>query len=139
MRLGVLTGGGDCPGTNAVLRAITRKAASDLGTTVIGFLDAWDGVLEGRTVELTTDVVRGILPRGGTILGTRRGSPLDHPDGVDRVRQALSEHRIDMLIVIGGNGSLTVASILHDDHGIPIIGVPKTIDNDVMEIGRAHV
>ena len=132
MRLGVLTGGGDCPGTNAVLRAITRKAASDLGTTVIGFLDAWDGVLEGRTVELTTDVVRGILPRGGTILGTRRGSPLDHPDGVDRVRQALAEHRIDMLIVIGGNGSLTVASILHDDHGIPIIGVPKTIDNDVM-------
>ena len=132
MRLGVLTGGGDCPGTNAVLRAITRKAASDLGTTVIGFLDAWDGVLEGRTVELTTDVVRGILPRGGTILGTRRGSPLDHPDGVDRVRQALAEHRIDMLIVIGGNGSLTVASILHDEHGIPIIGVPKTIDNDVM-------
>ncbi len=132
MRLGVLTGGGDCPGTNAVLRAITRKAASDLGTTVIGFLDAWDGVLEGRTVALTTDVVRGILPRGGTILGTRRGSPLDYPDGVDRVRQALAEHRIDMLIVIGGNGSLTVASILHDDHCIPIIGVPKTIDNDVM-------
>lgn len=132
MRLGVLTGGGDCPGTNAVLRAVTRKAASDLGTPVIGFLDAWDGVLEGRTVELTTDVVRGILPRGGTILGTRRGSPFDRPDGIDRVRVALAEHRIDALIVIGGNGSLTVASMLHDDHGIPIIGVPKTIDNDVM-------
>ena len=132
MRLGVLTGGGDCPGTNAVLRAITRKASSDLGTTVIGFLDAWDGVLEGRTVELTTDVVRGILTRGGTILGTRRGSPLDHPNGVEQVKAALAEHRVDALIVIGGNGSLTVASILHDDHGIPIVGVPKTIDNDVM-------
>ena len=132
MRLGVLTGGGDCPGTNAVLRAITRKAAQDLGTPVIGFLDAWDGVLEGRTVELTTDVVRGILPRGGTILGTRRGSPFDRPDGVAQVKAALAEQKIDVLIVIGGNGSLTVASMLHEDHGVPIIGVPKTIDNDVM-------
>lgn len=132
MRLGVLTGGGDCPGTNAVLRAITRAASTTLGTSVVGFLDAWDGVLGGNIVELTPEQVRGILPRGGTILGTRRGSPLDHPDGVERVRRALKDHQVDVLIVIGGNGSLTVASILNDDHGIPIIGVPKTIDNDVV-------
>jgi 6-phosphofructokinase 1 len=132
MRLGVLTGGGDCPGTNAVLRAITRKAVEEHGASVVGFLDAWDGVLDDQAVELTPQFVRGILSRGGTILGTRRGSPLERHGGVDRVREVLRARRIDVLIVIGGNGSLTVASILHDDHGIPIIGIPKTIDNDVV-------
>jgi phosphofructokinase-like protein len=132
MRLGVLTGGGDCPGTNAVLRAIVRKATLDLGATVVGFLDAWDGVLNDDAIDLTPDVVRGILSRGGTILGTRRGSPLEREGGVERVREVLRQRQVDTLVVIGGNGSLTVASILHDEHGIPIIGVPKTIDNDVV-------
>jgi phosphofructokinase-like protein len=132
MRVGVLTGGGDCPGTNAVIRAIARKVTARPGDSVIGFYDSWDGVMEQRTVELTTDVVRGIVSRGGTILGTRRGSPLDDPRGIDKVRQAMDVHRLDGLIVIGGNGSLTVAAILHEQMGLPVVGVPKTIDNDVV-------
>lgn len=132
MRLGVLTGGGDCPGLNAVIRAITRKAETRYGDEVIGFYDAWDGVMEQRFTELTKTSTRGLLPRGGTILGTRRGSPLDSPDGVKRVKAALSTLRIDALIVIGGNGSLTVASLLHQQHDLPVVGVPKTIDNDVV-------
>jgi 6-phosphofructokinase 1 len=132
MRLGVLTGGGDCPGTNAVLRAIVRKSVLDHESSVVGFLDAWDGVLDDNAIDLTPEVVRGILSRGGTILGTRRGSPLEREGGVERVREVLRRRQIDVLIVIGGNGSLTVASILHDEYGLPIIGVPKTIDNDVV-------
>ena len=132
MRLAVLTGGGDCPGLNAVIRAITRKAETSFSDSIIGFYDSWDGVVEQRFTELTSSSIRGLLPRGGTILGTRRGSPLDTIDGVERVRAALLALRIDALIVIGGNGSLTVASILHEQHGLPVIGVPKTIDNDVV-------
>jgi 6-phosphofructokinase 1 len=132
MRVGVVTGGGDCPGTNAVIRAITRKVTARPGDSVIGFYDSWDGVMEQRGVELTTDVVRGIVSRGGTILGTRRGSPLDDPQGIQRVTRALEVHRLDALIMIGGNGSLTVSAILHEQMGLPVVGVPKTIDNDVV-------
>ena len=132
MKIGVLTGGGDCPGLNAVIRAITRKAVDVNGDTVLGFYDAWDGVLEQRYIELNTSVVRGLLPRGGTILGTRRGSPFDTSDGVDRVKKTFADLRLDALVVIGGNGSLTVASMLHEQYGLPVIGVPKTIDNDVV-------
>jgi 6-phosphofructokinase 1 len=131
MRIGVLTGGGDCPGLNAVLRAIVRTAVNDHGDTVVGFLDAWDGVLEKRSIELTPQSLAGVLPRGGTILGTRRGSPYDYPNGPQQVCDVLTEMSIDVLVVIGGNGSLTVASRLHDEVGINVIGVPKTIDNDV--------
>ena len=132
MNIGVLTGGGDCPGLNAVIRAIVRKAVDVKADKVFGFYDAWDGVLEQRFLELTTDEVRGILPRGGTILGTRRGSPFDTDDGVDRVQKTFSDLKLDALIVIGGNGSLTVASKLHQQFSLPMIGVPKTIDNDVV-------
>ena len=132
MRIGVLTGGGDCPGLNAVIRAIVRKATLDRDTEVFGFYDAWDGVMEQRGVELDDASVRGTLPRGGTILGTRRGSPLETNDGVDRVKRSLADLAVDALVVIGGNGSLTVGSILSEQHGIPIVGVPKTIDNDVV-------
>jgi 6-phosphofructokinase 1 len=132
MRIGVLTGGGDCPGTNAVIRAITRKGTVRPGDSVMGFYDSWDGVMEQRAVELTTDVVRGTISSGGTILGTRRGSPLDDPRGIERVRHAVEMHRLDGLIVIGGNGSLTVAALLHEQMGLPVVGVPKTIDNDVV-------
>ena len=133
MRIGVLTGGGDCPGLNAVIRAVTRKAINDHGDSVVGFLDAWDGVLEKRTVELTVAHLAGILPRGGTILGTRRGSPYDLVDGPQRVKQNLADMGVDALIVIGGNGSLWVASKLNAEIGIPVVGVPKTIDNDIAE------
>lgn len=132
MRLAVLTGGGDCPGLNAAIRAIARKAESRFGDSVIGFYDSWDGVMEQRYTDLNMSLVRGLLPKGGTILGTRRGSPLDTPDGVHRVQAAMVDLDLDALIVIGGNGSLTVASILHQQHGLPVIGVPKTIDNDVV-------
>ena len=132
MRIGVLTGGGDCPGLNAVIRAIVRKATRDVGAEVFGFYDAWDGVMEQRGVMLDDASVRGTLPRGGTILGTRRGSPLETSDGVDRVKRSLTDLAIDAIVVIGGNGSLTVGSILSEQHGIPIVGVPKTIDNDVV-------
>jgi 6-phosphofructokinase 1 len=132
MRIGVLTGGGDCPGLNAVIRAIVRKATLDGGTEVFGFHDAWDGVMEQRGVMLNDASVRGTLPRGGTILGTRRGSPLETADGVDRVKRSLADLGINALVVIGGNGSLTVGSILSEQHGLPIVGVPKTIDNDVV-------
>ena len=132
MRIGVLTGGGDCPGLNAVIRAIVRKTTLDRGAEVFGFYDAWDGVMEQRGVMLDDASVRGTLPRGGTILGTRRGSPLETSDGVDRVKNSLADLAIDALVVIGGNGSLTVGSILSEQHGLPIVGVPKTIDNDVV-------
>ena len=132
MKIGVLTGGGDCPGLNAVIRAITRKAVDVNGDTVLGFYDAWDGVLEQRYIELNTSVVRGLLPRGGTILGTRRGSPFDTSDGVARVKKTFADLKLDALVVIGGNGSLTVASMLHEQFDLPVIGVPKTIDNDVV-------
>ena len=131
MRVGVLTGGGDCPGLNAVIRAIVRKGERVFGDEIIGFVDAWEGVMERRTLPLTVETMRGTLPKGGTVLGTKRGSPLDTRDGVDRVRATMSDMGIDGLIVIGGNGSLTVGEILFREYGIPVLGVPKTIDNDI--------
>jgi phosphofructokinase-like protein len=132
MRIGVLTGGGDCPGLNAVIRAVVRKAINDHGDTVIGFLDAWDGIRERRTMELTVQTLAGALPRGGTILGTRRGSPYDHEGGPRETKKILDEMGVDALVVIGGNGSLTVASRLHSEVGLKVVGVPKTIDNDIV-------
>ena len=131
MRVGVLTGGGDCPGLNAVLRAIVRKGERVFGDEIVGFADAWDGMMERRTMPLTVESMRGLLPRGGTVLGTRRGSPFDTPGGVDAVEATMSDMGLDGLIVVGGNGSLSVACKLHAERGVPIIGVPKTIDNDI--------
>jgi ATP-dependent phosphofructokinase / diphosphate-dependent phosphofructokinase len=132
VRVGVLTGGGDCPGLNAVIRAIVRKGKTVYGDEVIGFLDAWDGVLGRRTMPLEIRSLRGMLPRGGTLLGTKRGSPFDFPDGPERVRETFDDMALDGLVVIGGNGSLTVACRLHDVLDLPIVGVPKTIDNDIL-------
>jgi 6-phosphofructokinase 1 len=130
--VGILTGGGDCPGLNATIRAIVRKGELAHGDELIGFLDAWDGVMDRRYVPLDVGSLRGMLPKGGTMLGTRRGSPYDHVDGTGRVRDTFAEMGLDALIVIGGNGSLSVACQLHDDFALPIVGVPKTIDNDVV-------
>lgn len=129
--MGILTGGGDCPGLNAVIRAAVRKGERVHGDELIGFLNAWDGVRDRRTTPLTVEAMRGMLPRGGTVLGTRRGSPFDTPDGVDQVKQTLHDLGIDALMVIGGNGSLSIACRLHSEYGLPVIGVPKTIDNDI--------
>ncbi len=130
MRIGVLTSGGDCPGLNAVIRAIVRKVERVYDGTVIGFRDAWKGVLEDRWEPLDVSRCRGILPRGGTILGTSRIQPYQFPDGVEQVRAAVARHQLDGFIVIGGDGSLGAARDLCDD-GVRCIGVPKTIDNDI--------
>jgi 6-phosphofructokinase 1 len=131
MRIGILTGGGDCPGLNAVIRAVVRKGENTFGDEFIGFLDSWDGVLNDRWIRLDVASMRGMLPRGGTLLGTRRGSPLDHEDGPRLAREALERMGVEALIVIGGNGSLTVSSMLYRQCGLPVVGVPKTIDNDI--------
>src|SRR6478735_2428366 len=132
VRVGILTGGGDCPGLNAVIRAAVRIGERVHGDEMIVFLDAWDGVREHRTVTLTVESMRGTLPRGGTVLGTRRGSPFDAEHGVAEVQATFQELGLDGLIVIGGNGTLTVAHRLYAEYGLPIVGVPKTIDNDIV-------
>jgi ATP-dependent phosphofructokinase / diphosphate-dependent phosphofructokinase len=131
MRVGVLTGGGDCPGLNAVIRAIVRKGVQEHGYDFTGFRDGWRGPLEGDTVRLDIPAVRGILPRGGTILGSSRTNPLKAADGPARIRRTLTEQDVDALIVIGGEDTLGVAAELQERHGIPCVGVPKTIDNDL--------
>lgn len=130
MRVGILTGGGDCPGLNAVIRAIVRKGIVHYGDSIVGFYDGYRGILENDWIELDVETCRGILPRGGTILGTSRIQPYAFSDGVERVKLRLSEMGVDALIAIGGDGSLGAARDLHDD-GVKIVGVPKTIDNDI--------
>src|SRR3954466_12032606 len=130
-RIGVLTGGGDCPGLNAVIRAVVRKGVNVHGHEFFGFTYGWAGVLNNEGVELTQDSTRGILHRGGTILGTSRTNPFkqDGP-GVEGVRASLEARGIDILIPIGGEDTLGVAGRLAEA-GIPVVGVPKTIDNDL--------
>ncbi|MEV8414664.1 6-phosphofructokinase [Streptomyces niveus] len=131
MRVGVLTGGGDCPGLNAVIRGIVRKGVQEYGYEFTGFRDGWRGPLEGDTVPLDIPTVRGILPRGGTILGSSRTNPLKTADGIRRIRENLASSEVEALIVIGGEDTLGVAAQLSDVHGVPCVGVPKTIDNDL--------
>ena len=127
----MLTGGGDCPGLNAVIRAVVRRGADAHGIDAVGFRNGWDGVIQGNVEPLTRDSTKGILHRGGTILGTSRVNPLEaEGGGVDRIRDVLDFHELDGLIVIGGEGTLSAASTLAE-MGIPIVGVPKTIDNDL--------
>ncbi len=129
MRVGILTGGGDCPGLNGVIRAVVRRAHG-YGDGVVGFRDGWRGPLEGDVMPLPLDAVRGILPRGGTILGSSRTNPLKREDGIERVRRSLADHSLDGLIAIGGEDTLGAAAKLHEA-GVNVIGVPKTIDNDL--------
>lgn len=130
MRVGVLTGGGDAPGLNAVIRAIVRKGIDVYGDALIGFRDGWRGPMESDTVDLTIDSTRGILHTGGTILGTSRTNPFKSDAGARRVLDNLRAHKIDALIPIGGEDTLGVASKLAAE-GVNIVGVPKTIDNDL--------
>ncbi|MDF3298554.1 6-phosphofructokinase [Streptomyces tropicalis] len=130
MRVGVLTGGGDCPGLNAVIRSVVRKGAQEHAWTFVGIVDGWAGLVKNVTMPLDVPAVRGILPLGGTILGSSRTNPLRLEDGVDRIRSTLGAHRIDALVVIGGEDTLSVATAL-SDAGVNLVGVPKTIDNDV--------
>jgi phosphofructokinase-like protein len=128
-RIGILTGGGDCPGLNAVIRAVVRRSDAH-GHTVTGFRNGWAGVLESDSVELTQEATRGILPRGGTILGTSRTNPYAEPDGAERARRVLGVEHLDVLIAVGGEDTLGVARRLAGE-GINVVGVPKTIDNDL--------
>jgi 6-phosphofructokinase 1 len=130
MRVGVLTGGGDCPGLNAVIRAVVRKGVSVHGFEFVGFRDGWKGPLEGRTMELGIPQVRGILPRGGTILGSSRTNPFKIEGGVEQIKDNLASAGVDALVAIGGEDTLGVATKLAD-LGVAVVGVPKTIDNDL--------
>jgi 6-phosphofructokinase 1 len=130
MRVGILTGGGDCPGLNAVIRAVVRKGEGEYGHTIVGYRHGWRGVLDGQSIDLSIGAVRGLLPRGGTILGTSRTNPYKTDDGAARVKTTLARDRIDALIAVGGEDTLGVAHRLGDD-GINVVGVPKTIDNDL--------
>ncbi|GLF94150.1 6-phosphofructokinase [Streptomyces yaizuensis] len=131
MRVGVLTGGGDCPGLNAVIRGVVRKGVQEYGYEFVGYRDGWRGPLEGDTIPLGIPNVRGILPRGGTILGSSRTNPLKVENGVRRIKENLVKDEVDALIVIGGEDTLGVAAELHQAYGVRCVGVPKTIDNDL--------
>ena len=130
MRVGVLTGGGDCPGLNAVIRAVVRKGVRQHGFEFLGYRDGWRGPLEGVTMELGVEQCRGILPRGGTILGSSRTNPFKIDNGVERIRENLAKNEVDALVAIGGEDTLGVATKLAD-LGVNVVGVPKTIDNDL--------
>ncbi|HJR24014.1 MAG TPA: ATP-dependent 6-phosphofructokinase [Acidimicrobiales bacterium] len=130
MRVAMLTGGGDCPGLNAVMRAVARKGERQYGDELLGFLDGWKGVLEGRAVPLGVEAFRGLLPRGGTILGSSRTNPYKVDGGPEQVKATLAEHEVDALVAIGGEDTLGVANKLAAE-GVPVVGVPKTIDNDL--------
>jgi len=130
VRIGVLTGGGDCPGLNAVIRSVVRTAASHYDSEVIGFRDGWRGLLEDRTTPLDIAAVDGLLTRGGTTLGSARVAPELLDQGLPQMKSVLAAHGVDVLIPIGGEGTLTAAHML-SRAGVPVVGIPKTIDNDI--------
>ena len=129
-RIGILTGGGDCPGLNAVIRAVVRKGVNQYGHAIVGYRDGWRGVIENRVTHLNPENTSGILHRGGTIIGSSRTNPFKEEDGVGRVKESLAAENIDSLIAIGGEDTLGVADKLTAE-GINVVGVPKTIDNDL--------
>jgi phosphofructokinase-like protein len=129
-KVGVLTGGGDCPGLNAVIRAVTRRSLTR-GYEVVGVRDGWRGLVDGRFAELGPREISGILPRGGTILGTTRTNPFTSDEGVERVLANFESAGLTALVAIGGEDTLGVAQRLHAERGLPVVGVPKTIDNDL--------
>jgi len=129
-QVGILTGGGDCPGLNAVIRAVTRRSL-DRGSGVVGIREGWRGLVDGRFLPLGPREISGILPRGGTILGTTRTNPFRLEGGVERVLATMEDAGLDALVAIGGEDTLGVAARLHTEHDFPVVGVPKTIDNDL--------
>ena len=129
-RIAVLTGGGDCPGLNAVIRAVARRSL-DRGHEIWGVREGWRGLVDGRIDRLGQREISGILPRGGTIIGTSRTNPYKVDGGVQRVLENTAAMGFDALVAIGGEDTLGVAVRLHEEHGYPVVGVPKTIDNDL--------
>src|SRR3954454_19547582 len=129
MKVAVLTGGGDCPGLNAVIRGIVRRAATH-GFEVMGLRDGWKGLLEDNHFRLTRETTSGILHRGGTILGTSRVNPFKVENGLSKVLQTAKRHGVEAVIAVGGEGTLSAANRMHHE-GLKVVGVPKTIDNDL--------
>ena len=129
-RVGILTGGGDCPGLNAVIRAVARRSF-DRGYEVVGVREGWRGLIESRFEPLGPREISGLLPRGGTILGTSRTNPFRVENGVEQVLANFRDGRLDALVAVGGEDTLGVAARLHAEHELPVVGVPKTIDNDL--------
>lgn len=130
MRVGILTGGGDCPGLNAVIRAIVRKGIDSYGDELIGIRHGWAGLINDVMGPLGKDQISGILPRGGTILGTSRTNPFKIEGGLEKIQVTIKSKNLEALIAIGGEDTLGVANKLHKE-GISVVGVPKTIDNDL--------
>jgi phosphofructokinase-like protein len=129
-RIGILTAGGDCPGLNAVIRAVVRRALAD-DTEVLGIKNGWRGLVEGDVEPLTRSSVTGILPRGGTILGTSRLNPLASAETIEQLKQTWEKFGLNALIVVGGEGTLSAALDIWRNHQLPVVGIPKTIDNDI--------
>ncbi|MBA2725901.1 MAG: 6-phosphofructokinase, partial [Actinobacteria bacterium] len=129
-RIGILTGGGDCPGLNAVIRAVVRKGVNQYGHAIVGYRYGWAGVLANESISLDPENTSGLLHRGGTILGSSRTNPFKEDRGVERVKESLAAEKIEALIPIGGEDTLGVAHKLSSE-GINVVGVPKTIDNDL--------
>lgn len=130
MKIGILTGGGDCPGLNAVIRAVVRKGIFHHKDEFVGFLEGWRGVVEDQTMPLTLNAIAGILPRGGTILRTSRTNPAKKEGGIHKCLETLKRHKIDAIVALGGDDTQSVTYKLHEA-GFKVVGVPKTIDNDL--------
>ena len=130
--VGILTGGGDCPGLNAVIRAVVRRALAETeGVRVVGIKNGWRGLIEDDVEQLTRKSISGILPRGGTILGTSRVNPENDEKCLERIRRTWEKYELNALVVVGGEGTLKAARDMWRDHQYPIVGIPKTIDNDL--------
>ena len=131
MRIGILTGGGDCPGLNAVIRAVVRKGIMHYDDEFVGFMEGWRGVYENKTMDVDMDAISGILPRGGTILRTSRTNPAKREGGLQHCMEVLRANRVEALVAIGGDDTMSVAQRMYEV-GLKVVGVPKTIDNDLM-------
>jgi len=131
MRIGILTGGGDCPGLNAAIRGVTRRSIDTYNSTVVGIHNGWAGLIKGETEPLSLYSVSGILDRGGTILGTSRTNPMKNSDDIERIKENVKKFELDAVAAIGGEDTLGVAAQLNE-LGIPMVGLPKTIDNDIV-------
>lgn len=131
MRIGILTGGGDCPGLNAVIRAVVRRSNRTYASEVVGFLEGWRGPIENMVMPLTVQSTSGLLQRGGTIIRTSRTNPFKIERGPERILESMERHRLDALIAVGGEDTCGVAYKMHSQHGLNVVCVPKTIDNDL--------
>lgn len=131
MRIGILTGGGDCPGLNAVIRAVVRRSIKEYGSEVLGFLEGWRGPIENLIMPLTLNNTGGLIQRGGTILKTSRTNPFKVERGPERIMESMNKNKMDALIAIGGEDTTGVADRMHKEHGLNVVCCPKTIDNDL--------